>query len=715
MTKSRAAGFRVAFLPLAAAAALAGGSPENMLVLVDPSRPDALELANYYQNARQIPAANILYVDPTAPDYSTFVDRNLDMLFGYLDTVGLRDHIDYIIIAPPSSFYVNAPGLVTDGCVPVFRFSLSGAYTLAFFPSEILNGDVSTRQAGYKPFSGAPGPVAFDSEIKFWNGVASTDPNARQYFISGMLGWTGSRGNTVGELKAMIDRSVAVDGTRPGGTFYFMETTDPARSDPRDGKFDSTIATLASDGATGVHLFDVLPAGHNDCLGIMTGWATPDIDGTSMTLVPGAFCDHLTSFAATFDEGSQVKMSRWIAKGASGTSGTVEEPCNYAGKFVVPNVHVQYYRGLSLGESVLRALDFLPFQTLTYGDLMTRPWAYLPQIQVNDAPAAPVSGTITLTPSGTTAAPGAAMAGFDLLIDGLRHSSVTPGGQFTIDTTQLADGWHELRVLGFDNVVQKRTNRWIGTLTVDNHGRTTTLGITPASGDLSTPFMANIAALGGTPQEVRLVQNSRVVAAATGATGSLTIHGKSLGAGTVALQAEALYADGRIVRSAPFDITIDSTAASPTATAPTAYGFSKHVNANSPFVLELPATNGNPADPITYTIVTSPLKTSVPTGQSGSYRLMRPLIGASGTDTLTFRADSSAGSSATVTVKLIYSSCSGDIDADGDVDLSDLGVVLAGYGTPSGATLETGDLDGDGDVDLSDLGVVLARFGQPCQ
>ncbi len=556
MTKSRTArpwiGFRLALLPLASAAALAGGSPENMLVLVDPSRPDALELANYYQNARQIPAANILYIDPTASDYSTFVDRNLDMLFGYLDTVGLRDHIDYIIIAPPSSFYVSAPGLVTDTCSPVTRFSLTGAYMLAFIPSEILDGEMSTRQQGYKPFSGAPGPVAFDSEIKFWNGVASTDPSARQYFISGMLGWTGTRGNTLPELKAMIDRSVAVDGTRPAGTFYFMETTDNTRSDPRDGKFDSTIANLAADGGVGVHLFDVLPTGQTDCLGIMTGWATPDIDGTSMTILPGAFCDHLTSFAATFDEGSQVKMSRWIVKGASGTSGTVEEPCNYDGKFVAPNLHLQYFRGLSLGESAFRSLTYLPFQTLFYGDLMTRPWAYLPTVSVNDAPGSAVGGTIALTPTGTTAAPGAAMAGFDLLIDGLRHSSTTPGGQFSVDTTLLADGYHELRVLGYDNVVQKRTGRWIGSINVDNHGRATTINVTPASGDLSTPFVADIAAVGGSPVEVRLVQNSRVVAAVYGSTGSLTVHGKGLGAGTVWLQAESLYADGRIVRSAPF-------------------------------------------------------------------------------------------------------------------------------------------------------------------
>lgn len=56
----------------------------------------------------------------------------------------------------------------------------------------------------------------------------------------------------------------------------------------------------------------------------------------------------------------------------------------------------------------------------------------------------------------------------------------------------------------------------------------------------------------------------------------------------------------------------------------------------------------------------------------------------------------------------------GDTNGDCVVDLSDLGVVLANYGTTSGATLATGDLDADGDVDLSDLGIVLAAFGTNC-
>ncbi len=59
--------------------------------------------------------------------------------------------------------------------------------------------------------------------------------------------------------------------------------------------------------------------------------------------------------------------------------------------------------------------------------------------------------------------------------------------------------------------------------------------------------------------------------------------------------------------------------------------------------------------------------------------------------------------------------CLGDLDSDGDVDLSDLAQLLAGYGTTSGATYEDGDLDGDEDVDLSDLAALLSVYGTSCQ
>ncbi len=62
----------------------------------------------------------------------------------------------------------------------------------------------------------------------------------------------------------------------------------------------------------------------------------------------------------------------------------------------------------------------------------------------------------------------------------------------------------------------------------------------------------------------------------------------------------------------------------------------------------------------------------------------------------------------------IDAACFGDLTGDGEVGLSDLTIVLANFGTPSGALPEDGDLDGNGTVDLSDLALMLSVFGTVC-
>ena len=57
--------------------------------------------------------------------------------------------------------------------------------------------------------------------------------------------------------------------------------------------------------------------------------------------------------------------------------------------------------------------------------------------------------------------------------------------------------------------------------------------------------------------------------------------------------------------------------------------------------------------------------------------------------------------------------CTGDLDADQTVGLSDLAILLAHFGS-AGANPGDGDYDGDLDVDLSDLAFLLANFGNNC-
>ncbi|HUU94893.1 MAG TPA: dockerin type I domain-containing protein [Phycisphaerae bacterium] len=58
----------------------------------------------------------------------------------------------------------------------------------------------------------------------------------------------------------------------------------------------------------------------------------------------------------------------------------------------------------------------------------------------------------------------------------------------------------------------------------------------------------------------------------------------------------------------------------------------------------------------------------------------------------------------------------GDIDGDGCVDQSDLGILLAAWLACQGDPdyLPEADLDGDGCINQSDLGILLAHWGEGC-
>jgi hypothetical protein len=53
--------------------------------------------------------------------------------------------------------------------------------------------------------------------------------------------------------------------------------------------------------------------------------------------------------------------------------------------------------------------------------------------------------------------------------------------------------------------------------------------------------------------------------------------------------------------------------------------------------------------------------------------------------------------------------CHADLDGDGFIGQSDLGILIGAYGQS-----DEGDIDGDGDTDQADLGALLGVYGQDC-
>lgn len=60
--------------------------------------------------------------------------------------------------------------------------------------------------------------------------------------------------------------------------------------------------------------------------------------------------------------------------------------------------------------------------------------------------------------------------------------------------------------------------------------------------------------------------------------------------------------------------------------------------------------------------------------------------------------------------------CIGDINGDGSIDLTDMSLLLAAFGSSEGAPgySPAADLDANGQIDLVDLSLLLSAFGAPC-
>jgi uncharacterized protein (TIGR03790 family) len=180
--------------------------------------------------------------------------------------------------------------------------------------------------------------------------------------------------------RALIDRGVAADGTRPPGTAYLLSTSDPLRN-VRSGHFAGVAAALGRKLRVRVLWSDALRQAP-DVIAYFTGLTNvPDIATNHYR--PGAVADHLTSHggmltgpSGTSADGGLGQMSalRWLEAGATGSYGTVVEPCNSPTKFSNPGLLLTYYRrGDTLIESYWRSVA-MPDQGVFIGEPLARPW-----------------------------------------------------------------------------------------------------------------------------------------------------------------------------------------------------------------------------------------------------------------------------------------------------------------------------------------------------
>ena len=95
----------------------------------------------------------------------------------------------------------------------------------------------------------------------------------------------------------------------------------------------------------------------------------------TLRFAPGAPGDHLTSFGGQLlDNPQQMSALAWLRAGATGSYGTVVEPCNHLQKFPHPAVLMAHYAdGDTLVEAYWKSVAW-PGEGVFVGEPLARPW-----------------------------------------------------------------------------------------------------------------------------------------------------------------------------------------------------------------------------------------------------------------------------------------------------------------------------------------------------
>lgn len=396
----------------------------------------------------------------------------------------------------------------------------------------------------------------FSSQVVWGrNGWPNRSPDqGKRLILSTMLGVTGGeRGNTRAQIVEQLQRSAEADGTAPQGTFYFSRTRD-VRTRTRQDQFADAMRDLKRLGFQASEIQTVVPENRDNVLGATLGSAQVDWLQSGSRFLPGALCDNLTSVGGAMqDQKTQTPVTDYLKFGAAGASGTVIEPYAVAPKFPSARLHVHYARGCNLAEAFYQSVAG-PFQLLIVGDPLCQPWARFPEFAVGGLqPDETVKGTIDLDLEVDSEGP--AVSRFELFLDGRRLASV-PASRKTVSltTSDLSDGWHELRVVAIDNtLIGTRASRSIG-FNVDHQGHEVELELA-GTGEYDQNRSLILNARSNVGDRISILQNSRLVGEIEGQAGELRIDCFELGVGPSSLVARVTTADGD-VRSRPVPITI---------------------------------------------------------------------------------------------------------------------------------------------------------------
>ena len=303
-------------------------------VIVNTRDPLSVAIGTYYLQQRRIPEQNLIRVSFT-PIEDALTHARFELLKAEIEAQ-----------TPPGiqAYAVTWAAPYRVGCM-----SITTALAYGYNPLFCADGCRITRPSAY--YNAATRLPYTELRIRPAMAIAA---------------------GTFEEARALIDRGVASDGTFPPGTAYLLSTSDSARN-VRSIWFPLIEQTYADRLRVRVLQQDALRDAA-DVLFYFTGRAS--VQGLeTLRFVPGAVADHLTSYGGLLTaRNGQMSALRWLEAGATGSYGTVAEPCNLTQKFPNPAVLMAHYLG---GETLIEAYwksVQMPGQGIFVGEPLAAPF-----------------------------------------------------------------------------------------------------------------------------------------------------------------------------------------------------------------------------------------------------------------------------------------------------------------------------------------------------
>ncbi len=560
--------------------AQAGGGPENVMLVVNAASPASIEVANAWIALRNIPPINVLMLPwegsrETIP-IGTFREEILRPILQAIDGRRLSSQIDQLVYSTDFPWRIDFKEELPAPLVGQDHFPSASLTGLSTQYAAVLSRQSTFLEVGsnryWRPLTddGIPRETQGFRSWYGWGAAGELlEAGGPRYLLSTMLGVTHGDANTVAEVVSGLASAAAADGTRPLGTIYFAVNKD-VRSTTRSRDFSAIVRELGRHGVQGELFEGTLPVRKKDVAGLMTGTPSFVWDKAASTIVPGAICENLTSFGGIFTPNTgQTNLAEFIRSGAAGSSGTVIEPYALQDKFPHPSIQVHYARGACLAEAFYQSIRS-PYQILVVGDPLCQPWGVIPRITAtiaSDSSALEsgrvLAGKVSIEPVGqvpktthaTPAGKPVRVDRFEFFVDGVRHGQCAEGESQLLDTTELADGHHELRVVGISSSTVETQGRLVVRFTAANHGRTLALGVTPERVRSNGTVRVSVAGKG--LEGVTLFCNGRVIGRTTGPEATVEVPADVLGVGKVTIRAtgRAGFGIANTVNAEP--VTID--------------------------------------------------------------------------------------------------------------------------------------------------------------